>query len=122
MPIVDIIKLIAIGMSAGILSGLIGVGGGILVVPALIYFMGVDQHTAQGTSLSILLLPIGILAVINYYKEGNLNIAYAGIIAAAFVLGGYFGSKFSLTIDGNVLTKVFGGFMLVVGIKMIFFK
>ena len=117
----EIIILIVIGILSGVLSGMFGVGGGVLIVPALVFFMGMTQHEAQGTSLGLMLLPIGVLAAYNYHQAGNLNIKYGLIIAGAFVVGGYFGSKLSLTIDQSVLKRVFGILMLLVAIKLIFF-
>lgn len=122
MKMTEILILVLIGLAAGILSGLFGVGGGIVIVPALVFFMGMSQHSAQGTSLGLMLLPIGILAAFNYYKAGNLNIKYGLIIALAFVLGGYVGSKISLGIDQNLLKRIFGGLMLVVALRLIFFS
>lgn len=123
MSITTLIILILIGVSAGVLSGLIGVGGGIIVVPCLVYFLGLTQHSAQGTSLALMLPPIGILAVYNYYKADALNIKYALIIAAAFVVGGYLGSKVSLTyISEALMKKIFGVIMLVAAVKLIFFS
>ena len=119
MTLNTIIILILIGVFAGILSGFVGIGGGILIVPALVYFFGMTQMEAQGTSLFLMLPPIGILAVMNYYKTGNVNIWYGMIIAAAFVLGGYFGSKLSLRLSPNVVKVIFGTFMLYVAFKMI---
>lgn len=117
----EIIILILIGVLSGVLSGMFGVGGGILIVPALVFFLGMTQHSAQGTSLGLMLLPIGILAAYNYYQTGNLNIKYGLIIAAAFVLGGYFGSKISLGIDEVTLKRIFGVLMAIVAVKLIFF-
>src|SRR5919112_604144 len=91
-----IIIIALIGLFAGTLSGLIGVGGGIIIVPALIYFVGFSQHQAQGTSLGLLLLPVGILAVLNYYKQGYIDIRVIAIMSIAFVLGGWLGSKLAL--------------------------
>jgi|TARA_B110000285_G_C15142245_1_gene631732 uncharacterized protein len=121
MRMTEIIILIVIGILSGVLSGMFGVGGGVLIVPALVFFMGMTQHEAQGTSLGLMLLPIGVLAAYNYHQAGNLNIKYGLIIAGAFVVGGYFGSKLSLTIDQSVLKRVFGILMLLVAIKLIFF-
>jgi uncharacterized membrane protein YfcA len=121
MSIVEILILIAIGLAAGMLSGLFGVGGGIIIVPALVFFMGMSQHSAQGTSLGLMLLPIGILAAFNYYKSGNLNVQYGIIVALAFVAGGYFGSKLSIGMNEALLTRMFGLIMLAISIKMIFF-
>ncbi|MBD99303.1 MAG: permease [Verrucomicrobia bacterium] len=123
MSITTLVILLLIGIFAGILSGLIGVGGGIIIVPALVYFLGVSQHTAQGTSLALMLPPIGILAAMNYYKAGALNIKYAAVIAVAFVIGGYLGSKLSITYINEILMKkIFGFILLIAAIKMIFFS
>lgn len=123
MNITTMLILVLIGILAGVLSGLIGVGGGIIIVPSLVFILGLSQHEAQGTSLALMLPPIGILAAYNYHKAGQLNWKYALVIAAAFIVGGYFGSKLSVTyIDEKLLKKVFGGIMLVVAVKMIFFS
>lgn len=123
MSISTLVILLIIGILAGILSGMIGVGGGIIIVPALVYFLGMSQHGAQGTSLALMLPPIGILAAMNYYKAGNLNLKYALIIATAFIIGGYIGSKLSLTyISEGMMKKIFGSIMLVAAIKLIFFS
>lgn len=110
-----------IGISAGILSGMFGVGGGILIVPALVFFLGMTQHEAQGTSLGLMLLPIGILAAFNYYQSGNLDIKAGLIIALFFVMGGYFGSKISLSINEQLIKRLFGILMLFVSFRLIFF-
>ena len=119
MDITTLFILICIGVTAGILSGFIGVGGGIIIVPGLIYFLGLPQHMAQGTSLALMIPPIGILAVYNYHKAGEINYYYAGIIALAFVLGGFFGSKLSLKIAPNTVKFVFGLIMLYVAVRLI---
>lgn len=84
MTFSTVVILVVIGLFAGIFSGMIGLGGGLVIIPALIYLLHLDQHTAQGTSLAIMLPPIGLLAALNYYKAGSLNIKYAAIIAGAF--------------------------------------
>ncbi len=111
--------LIVIGILAGILSGFVGVGGGVVIVPALVYVLGMSQHEAQGTSLFILLLPIGVLAVMNYYKSGNLNWKFGLIVAAAFVIGGYVGSKLALKLSEGVVKLIFGIVMAYVSYRMI---
>ncbi len=116
----EVLILVCIGLAAGILSGMFGVGGGLIVVPALVWFLSMNQHSAQGTSLGMILLPVGALAVINYYQAGSINIKYSLIIALAFVLGGYLGSKVSLGMAEGLLRKTFGIFMLFVALKMIF--
>lgn len=122
MSFTTLIILILIGLTAGALSGMIGVGGGIIIVPGLVYILGLSQFQAQGTSLALMLPPIGILAAYNYYKADALDWKYAAIIAIAFIIGGYFGSKLTLEfIDEKTLKRIFGGIMAIVAIKMIFF-
>jgi uncharacterized protein len=117
-----IILLILVGLAAGMLSGLIGVGGGIIIVPALVMFLGFTQKEAQGTSLGILLLPIGILAVVEYYKAGYINISYVVIVALAFVVGSYAGSKLAITMSDEKMKKIFAITLMLVAIKMLFFE
>ena len=93
-----IVILTIIGLSAGILSGLVGLGGGLVIIPALVMALGMSQKAAQGTSVAIMLPPIGILAAWNYYKAGLVDIKYAIIIAVAFILGGWFGSKVAIAL------------------------
>jgi|TARA_B110000240_G_scaffold185711_1_gene221556 uncharacterized membrane protein YfcA len=122
MSVSTFIILILIGLLAGILSGLVGVGGGILMIPLLIIFLGLTQHQAQGTALFAMLPPIGILAAINYYKEGFVKWEYAIIIAFTFVIGGYLGSKLSLSLPPQVVRRIFGVIMLIGAIKLISLK
>ncbi len=119
---VEVLILLAIGIAAGTLSGMFGVGGGVIIVPALIFFLGMSQHQAQGTSLGLMLLPIGILAAWNYYKTGNLDIKAGLLVAAGFVVGGYLGSKLSLSINELTLKRIFGVLMLVIALRIIFFS
>lgn len=114
-----IVILMFIGLSAGILSGFIGVGGGIIIVPALIFFLGLTQHQAQGTSLFVLVMPVVILAVLNYWKSGNVNWQFGLIIAATFVVGGYFGSKLSLKLSPGIVKLVFGVIMAYLSVRLI---
>lgn len=115
------IVLILIGVASGMLSGLVGVGGGLVIVPALIIFLHFSQKMAQGTSLAILLLPVGILAVMEYYKHGEIDIKVALIISLGFLAGGYFGSKIALILPQETVKKIFAIFIIVIGIKMLFF-
>ena len=117
-----ILILIVIGLVAGILGGFVGIGGGLIIVPALVFFLGMTQFQAQGTSLAMMLPPIGVLAVLNYAKTDNLNWKYAFILAGAFIIGGYFGSKLSLSLSPNVVKKAFGVLMILAAIKLIFNK
>lgn len=120
MPTQTIFILIIIGLVAGVMSGFVGVGGGVVIVPALVYFLGLTQHQAQGTSLFILVLPVGILAVMNYAKSENINWNFGIIIAIAFVLGGYLGSKLSLKLSPAIVKLAFGLLMAFVSIKLIY--
>ena len=122
MSIFTVIVLIIIGLLAGTLSGFVGVGGGILMIPLLIFFLGFTQHQAQGTALFAMLPPIGILAAMNYYKEGFVKWEYAAVIALTFVVGGYFGSKLSISLPDQTVRRVFGVLMLIGAIKFIFSK
>ncbi|MFN0081548.1 MAG: sulfite exporter TauE/SafE family protein [Ferruginibacter sp.] len=116
-----VLILLLIGLAAGVLSGVIGIGGGIVIVPALVYFIGFSQRTAQGTSLAILLLPIGLLGVIQFYKAGYVDIRVTAVIALAFFIGSYFGSRIALTVPQEILKKCFAVLIIIIGIKMLFF-
>ena len=107
-----LILLIAIGFTAGVLSGLVGIGGGIIIVPALIFFLGFSQQEAQGTSLGLLLLPVGILAVINYYNKGYIDVKVVGVMCLAFVVGGWVGSKVALQLSEETVKKIFAIILL----------
>lgn len=114
-----VLLLILIGVISGILSGFVGVGGGIIIVPALIYVLGMSQFEAQGTSLFVLLLPVGILAVHNYHKTDQVNWKFGLIIAIAFVVGGFIGSKLALKMSPAVVRIIFGAIMAIVSVKLI---
>lgn len=122
MTITTIATLLIIGLIAGMLSGMVGIGGGIIIVPCLVFFLAMNQKTAQGTSLALLMTPVGILGVINYYKSGNVDIKTAAILAIAFVGGSFLGSKVALGISDAAIKKVFGIIMLLVSIKYLFFS
>lgn len=121
MSLHTIIVLVLVGLAAGMLSGLVGVGGGVIIVPALVLFLGFSQKAAQGTSLGILLLPIGILAVVQYYKEGYINISYVATVAIAFLAGSYFGSKLAITLSDEKVKRIFAIALMLIAIKMLFF-
>ena len=123
MNITTLIILVCIGLFAGIAGGMIGIGGGLIIVPALVYFLGFTQFEAQGTSVATLLLPIGILAAYNYQKADVVNWKFALIIALTFIVGGYIGSKLTINfLSESAVKKVFGVIMLIGAIKMIFFS
>jgi len=117
-----ILLLIAIGILTGFMAGLLGIGGAIIMVPALIFLLGFSQQGAQGTSLAVMLPPIGLVAAYNYFKAGHVNLKYALILAVLFVIGSYFGSKLAIDLPETVLKKIFGILLLVVAIKMLFSK
>jgi uncharacterized membrane protein YfcA len=121
MEFTTIILLLFIGLMAGILSGLIGVGGGIIIVPLLVLY-GFTQHQAQGTSLAALLPPVTLLAVLTYHKAGHINWKYAIIISVIFIIGGYLGSKIAIAIDQKTLKKVFGVILLLIAGKLLIEK
>jgi uncharacterized membrane protein YfcA len=110
---------LALGVVVGIFSGLVGVGGGIIVVPALIYGFGFTQLLAQGTSTALLLPPIGIFAAYTYYKSGYVDVRAAALICAGFLVGGYFGAKMVIALPKDVVRRIFGGFLFIVSIKML---
>lgn len=115
-----VLTLLLVGVAAGIMGGLVGIGGGIVIVPALIYFMGYSQKLAQGTSLGILLLPVGILAVWNFYREGYVDMKSVGLVSIGFVVGGYFGSKIALALPQETVKKIFACMLILVAFKMLF--
>ncbi|OWP83954.1 permease [Flavobacterium davisii] len=118
MNIIAIIVLVITGLLAGVLSGLVGVGGGIIMVPMMVFVLGFSQHQAQGTSLAVLVVPVTALAVFNYYKEGYINWKYAAVIALFFVVGSYVGSKLAVSLDQKMLKKVFSIILILIGSKM----
>ena len=131
MEITTFITLLFIGLFAGIASGYVGIGGGIIIIPSLIYFLGLGQHQAQGVSLALMLPPIGVLAFYKYFQSGSFNLEiegqivenklliYALIMAIFFVIGGWLGAKWSLKTPVHIVKLVFGSFMLYASLKMI---
>ena len=119
---IDITIFIGIGLVAGVLSGMFGIGGGIIIVPSLMYFCGFSQLKAQGTSLAIMLPPVGILAFLSYYKRGQVNLQAGILICIFLVIGALFGAKIANIIPLSILKKVFGILMILISLKMIFSK
>lgn len=120
MSVQTVVLLILVGLLAGILSGLVGLGGGVIIVPALVFLLGFSQHQAQGTSLGILLLPAGIFAVINYYKKGYIDVNVVMLLFVGFLVGGWLGSKISLSVSEATLKKIFGVALLLIAGKVLF--
>jgi uncharacterized protein len=118
----NILLYLILGLVAGALSGLIGIGGGVIIVPALILFFGLSQHQAQGTTLALLIPPVGILAVWTYYKQGYVNWEIAGYICVGFLFGSFLGAKMATNISNIVLEKIFGVALLLIAMKMLLIK
>jgi uncharacterized membrane protein YfcA len=122
MTITQLILLAIIGLMAGFFSGTFGVGGAIIVIPALIFFLGFSQHQAQGTSLAFMIPPVTLMAAINYWKNGYVNWKFALVLSLMFFVGTYFGSLISIGMNEKILRKMFGGLLLIVALKIIFSK
>lgn len=108
-----------LGLLAGVVSGLFGVGGAVVIIPGLVLIANLPQHTAHGTSLAALLLPVGLLGAIEYYKRGQVNIAFAAVIAVGLLIGAYFGARLAGTMSDAMLRKAFGVFLLLVSVKLL---
>ncbi|WP_298733167.1 sulfite exporter TauE/SafE family protein [uncultured Chitinophaga sp.] len=121
MSLPIILGLIALGVLAGVFSGVVGIGGGIIIVPALVYLFGLSQHQAQGTTLGLLMFPVGIMAVLQYYRQGYIDYRYVLFIAAGFVAGGYLGGRLAVTLPDQLIKKVFAILMIAIAIKILFF-
>lgn len=113
---------ILLGFAAGIVSGLIGIGGGVIIVPALVFFFGMSQHLAQGTTLALLVPPIGILAALTYYNQGYVDLKAAGLICAGFFVGGLIGAKVATGLSNVMLERIFGVALFLISLKMMFAK
>jgi uncharacterized membrane protein YfcA len=112
--------ILLVGLVVGMVSGVVGIGGGILFVPALVWLMGMDQHKAQGTSLGALLAPVGILAFLEYYRKGNADLRVALLLAVGFLVGGYFGALGAQQISDLWLRRIFAMTLIVVGGRLLF--
>ncbi len=112
--------MVLVGLVSGVLGGMLGIGGGIIIIPALIYIFGMSQQMSQGTTLALMLPPIGVLAAYVYWKNGFVNWQAAGLICLGFVIGGYFGAKIAMTMPTGLLKKLFGVFLLILSLQMIF--
>ncbi len=113
---------IALGLMAGITSGFLGIGGGSILIPVLIYFFGLTQHQAQGTTLAIMIPPIGLLAAWKYYSEGNVKLNMAAFICLGFLVGGLIGAILVHKVSAPILKKVFGGLLFLISLHMILGK
>jgi len=114
--------LVLVGIAAGVCAGMFGIGGGLIIVPALVFFFGMSQHSAVGTSLGAILLPVGALGAYVYWKNGHVNVAYAAWIAAGLVLGAFLGAKLVQPVSDLTLRRMFGVFMIIAAAKMLWGK
>lgn len=118
---VGTIALIALGIAAGLLSGLIGIGGGVIIIPALVFLFGLSQQQAQGTTLALLVPPIGFLAAYTYYRQGHVDLRIAALICLGFIIGSLPGAHIANHVDSEALKKTFGISLLLLSLKMLFF-
>jgi uncharacterized membrane protein YfcA len=116
----DILILLGIGLAAGLLAGFFGIGGGVIIIPALVYLLDYSQHRATGTSLAVLLPPVGIAAFIEYYRHENVDIPAAIVIAAALIAGGWIGAYYANRLSGPVLRLAFGVCMTALGFYLVY--
>ncbi len=122
MTISELLLLLVTGILAGLVSGTLGVGGAIIIIPMLTFFLGLNQYQAQGTSLGVMTLPVFVISAFNYYKSGYVNVKFVLIIVIAFIIGSYFSSKFAVQIPEKILKKIFGIFLALMSIKMLLGK
>ncbi len=122
MTIGSVIGIIILGIIAGVLSSMVGIGGGIVIVPVLVLLFGLSQHTAQGTTLAMLSFPVSLVAAIAYHKKGMVDWKIAMILCIGFVIGGYFGSKVAVELPTATIKKVFAVIMIIVAVKFLFFE
>ena len=119
---IQILQYIAVGLAGGTLAGLLGIGGAIIVIPILVYIFGFDQKVAQGTTLAMLIPPVGLLAAWQYYQRDAIDFKAAGILCVGMFVGGYFGGYVATHLPSDMLRKVFGVALLLIGLKMILGK
>ncbi|PKL49168.1 MAG: permease [Planctomycetes bacterium HGW-Planctomycetes-1] len=118
----NIILFLLLGLVAGAASGLVGIGGATIIIPALVFLFGMSQHLAQGTTLALMVPPIGLLAAWTYYQKGFVDLKIAAFVCIGFFIGGLLGAKFAVELPAHILKKMFGIFLLIVSLRMIFFK
>jgi uncharacterized membrane protein YfcA len=122
MPYREFASIIAIGLAAGFASGILGIGGGVFVVPALVYMLGFSQHHAQGTTLALLCMPVGIAAALRYHQQGFGDWRVAGVLFCGFLIGGYWGAQIAVAAPEKVLRQVFALGMVALGLRMFFMR
>lgn len=113
--------IIILGIAAGLLSGLVGIGGGIVIVPFLVMFFGLNQHTAQGTTLAMLAFPVSLVGAYTYYQKGMVDWKIAGLLCIGFVIGGYFGSKYAVNVPSLTIKRYFAVLLIIIAVKFLFY-
>ncbi len=114
------IGYLVLGTVAGVLSGLVGIGGGVIIVPALVLLFGISQHTAQGTTVAMLVLPVGALGALVYYRQGFVDLSVAALLAAGFFIGSLAGARIAVALPDLALEKIFGLMVVLIGLRMTF--
>lgn len=122
LSMTEVVQYILLGLVGGTLAGILGIGGAVLIVPALVYLFGFEQKMAQGTTLAMLIPPIGLLAAWQYYQQDNVNLKAAGILCIGMFIGGFFGGYIANHVSSDMLKKTFGIAMMLISLKMIFGK
>ena len=118
----NIILYTILGVVAGVLSGVFGIGGGTILIPALVFLFGLTQHQAQGTTLALMVPPIGLLAALRYYYSGNVKLNIAAFVCVGFFFGALLGAHYIQRVPDPMLKRLFGIYMVAIGMRMIFFK
>lgn len=113
------LPFVLLGLTAGVFSGLVGIGGGVVLVPALVMMFGFSQQLAQGTTLAMLVLPVGILGAMEYYRHGHVDVKVVGLLCLGFLIGSLLGAKLAIILPTEVLKRIFGGTLVVFGLKML---
>lgn len=115
-----ILGILVLGLVGGIASGLIGIGGGVILVPALVFLFGLGQHHAQGTSMALMVPPVGILGAWTYWRDGYVDLKIAGLLCLGFIVGSLLGARYATSLSNQMLERVFGVALLLIGAKMLF--
>jgi uncharacterized protein len=118
----NVLVLLAVGLAAGVLSGMFGIGGGVIIVPALIFLMKMKPLEAMATSLAALIPPVGLLGAYEYYRNGHIHVMSALLIAAGLFAGAYFGAKITLSLPADLIRRMYAVFLLAISVKMLFFE
>ncbi len=119
---IKFLLFVLLGLLSGTISGLVGIGGGVVIIPALVFLFGFTQQQAQGTTLALLVPPIGFLAAYTYYRSGYVNLPVAAMVCIGFFLGGLVGARIAVTLSNTILQKIFGGVMIIIGLYMLLKK